>query len=610
MKNSKMSLAAISSLVGAGFALSSLYGQVGGVPICSSASPAGQCVVRGDTVMSGKLTARTTISASVNGYTYATGYATGGSGTPASPYTSASGTGGIQEAIDAVPVTVGNAAASTVYIPSGYYLISAPIVIKFPVNLIGAGWNTVLDISPRMSAASDVIVVSPTSSSEIKGFTFSDFTIAPQSGTPARNGINLDGVNNVILWGLIRHLSIHQLGGSAIFASGSGSRQGTPVLTTIEDSSLAGGITCLACGDSITITHNQLTGSGTNEFSFQPGATGFVFQENNVTIKGGTHFGSYVVSPKIVNNEFETPVGFIGSNGAVLDIDGPEPYTASGGIITGNTFAVVNSIKASGLRLNNVVGMTVRGNTFERGSSGSTDIVETDKSARNNILDNYWAGGGAFNSMVKDDGKGNIRAFPSPGNGFLLGNNTPLSSLSTAGIAYPMLQMDSMNQVDLNGYLGGHILQSTNGANYFYSGNAPGHIAMALTNQASNIPAADTVTSIGALALSQMLLSKRPPSIAAGFGVSPSIAASNGSAVFFVNVGGGGTAATGTIALPVAKTGWKCSCQDTSTFSTTVFVTRQTSTTTTSCSLRNFTNTAVTAPWAANDLLSCSALAY
>lgn len=610
MKNLRMPLATLLGLIAACFALLPVHAQVGGVPRCASTSPAGECDVRGDTVVSGKLTAKTTLSANINGYIFATGFATGGNGTPSSPYTSPSGTGGIQEALNAAPVTVGNAAANTVYIPSGYYLITAPIVIKFPVNLLGAGWNSILDVSPRMSAASDVISVSPTSSSEIKGFTLSDFAILPQSGTPGRYGIHLDGTNNVIVWGLIRHLNIRQLGGSAIFANGTGSKQGTPVLTKIEDSSLSGGITCEACGDSVTITHNQLTGSGTNEFSFQPGATGFVFQENNVTIKGGTHFGSYVVSPKIVNNEFETPAGFTGSNGAVLDIDGPEPYTATGGIITGNTFAVVNSIAASGLRLNNVIGMTVRGNTFERGGAGSIDIMETDKSARNNTLDNYWASGGPFSSMVTDNGRGNIRAFPWPGAGFLLGNNTPLSSISTAGQSYPMLQMDSANQVSLNGYLGGHILQSTDGANYFYSGSAPGHVAMALTNQASNVPVADTVTSIGALALSQILLSKKPPSIAAGFGVAPSIVVSNGSAVFFVNVGSGGTMATGTIALPVAKTGWKCSCQDTSTFSPSVFITRQTSSTTTSCSVRNFTNNASAAPWAAHDLLSCSALAY
>lgn len=576
---------------------------------CPATSPATACEVHGNTVVSGRLTAKTTVSANINGYIYANGFATAGDGSPARPYTSPSGTGGIQEAIDAAPRTAGNPAASTVFLPSGYYLITSPIVIKAPIDLIGAGWNSVLYISPSMGADSDVITIA-TTSGEIKGFTLSDFAIIPQSGTPARHGVHLDGAHSVILWGLIHHLSIHQLGASAIFADGDGGKQGTPVLTTIEESALDGGIVCDACGDSVTVSHNQLTGTGMNDFSFQPGATGFIFQQNNVTIKGGTRFGNYVVSPKIMNNEFETPVGFTGSNGALLDIDAPAPYIASGGIISGNSFAVVNGIKTDGLRLNDVVGMTVRGNTFERGAAGSIDIVEEPRSQHNNILDNYWASGGPFDSMVKDAGKGNVRAFPSTSNGFVLSNSTPLSSLGSTGSAYPMLELDSTNTVHLYGYMGGQILQGTDGANYFYSGSAPGHIAMALTNQASSVPAADTVASVGALALSQILLSRKAPAIAGGFGVSASVVANNGSAVFSVNVGDGGTARTGTLALPPAKTGWKCTCQDQSTFSTTVFTTRQTSSTNTSCTVGNFTNNATPAPWAAHDVLSCAALAY
>lgn len=609
MKFRNLGRVVLHGLLAACFSASLLDAQAGAAFKCPATAPAAACEEHGDTVVSGRLSAKSTVSANINGFIYANGFATGGDGTPSHPYTSPSGTGGIQEAIDAAPATPGNAAASTVYLSSGYYLITAPIVIRVPVDLIGAGWNSVLYVSPSMSAASDVITVS-TTAGEIKGFTLSDFAIIPQSGTPARHGIHLDGAHSVILWGLIHHLSIHQLGASAIFADGDGAKQGTPVLTRIEDSSLDGGVVCTACGDSVTISGDQLTGAGSNDFSFQPGATGFVFEDNNVTLKGGTRFGNYVVSPKILNNEFETPVGFTGSNGAVLDIDAPAPYVASGGIVSGNTFAVVNSITADALRLNDVVGMTVRGNTFERGAAGSRDIVEEPRSQRNNILDNYWANGGPFDSMVKDEGKGNLRAFPWPGNGFLLGNSTPLSSIGSTGVAYPMLELDSTNTVHLYGYMGGHILQGTDGANYFYSGSAPGHIAMALSNQASNVPAPDTVTSVGGLALSQILLSKKAPAIAAGFGTASSIVANNGSAVFSVNVGDGGAAQSGTIALPPAKTGWKCTCQDQSTFSTTVFTTRQTSSTNTSCTIGNFTNNATPAPWAAHDVLSCSALGY
>jgi hypothetical protein len=83
-----------------------------------------------------------------------------------------------------------------------------------------------------------------------------------------------------------------------------------------------------------------------------------------------------------------------------------------------------------------------------------------------------------------------------------------------------------------------------------------------------------------------------------------------------INVGTGGTATTGTVALtpggvkPAAPNGWMGSCSDITTQSATVFSTLQTATTTSSFTIGNFNNTGVAAAWNSGDILQCVATPY
>jgi hypothetical protein len=127
---------------------------------------------------------------------------------------------------------------------------------------------------------------------------------------------------------------------------------------------------------------------------------------------------------------------------------------------------------------------------------------------------------------------------------------------------------------------------------------------------AGNVCAAGTVTAAN-ISTSTMLISSTAPTISSGFGTSPSISASNGTAAFRVTVGSGGTAFTGVITLPTAATGWNCTCQDmTVTNSQPNFICKQTASTTTSASFHNYSNTATDGAWSAGDtlLFQCSAL--
>jgi hypothetical protein len=571
-------------------------------------------------LINGNVAASTMVTTpKVNGYVYASQFATSGTGTPSSPWTSASGTGGIQEAINSLPVTTGNAAARTVYISSGYYLITANILITTPVTLRGAGWDSVLYVSSSLGSTTDVINVTPTSSAEMKGITLEDFAIIPQSGTPGRYGINFDGSNNVIVDGVIRHVSVHPLGSYAFYAysSGPSAWYGTPSHFTIEESNLLGGISCTTCGDNVLIKHNLLGLNGTNTFDFVAGGTSFVFENNLVTNSGGTYFGgaTQVTSLQIQNNEFETEPGFTGSNSSVLDLDGP----VYAGSVSGNSFQVVNGITANGLRLNNTVGVTVEHNNFMRGATTSSDILATSTSAHNHIGVNYWVNGPPYTSMFNDSGSGNvfypdysaITGFAGP----LLGNNTAFNAIDGSGVVHPLLKVDSSSIVYYYGNAGVRTVESVPGLNYWFNGSANSQIFMvsglyAVGTQPSQVAQSASYAAFYNIALTQMLMSRTLPTVGSGFGTGAFVAAGNGTAVFTVNVGTGGTATSGVISLPTAAQGWGCTCADTSTTSATVFMTKQTASSTTSCTVGNFNTSGVAAAWASTDYLSCKALAY
>jgi hypothetical protein len=101
--------------------------------------------------------------------------------------------------------------------------------------------------------------------------------------------------------------------------------------------------------------------------------------------------------------------------------------------------------------------------------------------------------------------------------------------------------------------------------------------------------------------------------VASGFGTSPSITASNGTAAFSLNVGTGGTATSGAIALPLAPNGWKLSVENITATSANRGNQRtvQTASTTSTATVQNQTiSTGAALAWNASDVLLISALAF
>jgi hypothetical protein len=84
-----------------------------------------------------------------------------------------------------------------------------------------------------------------------------------------------------------------------------------------------------------------------------------------------------------------------------------------------------------------------------------------------------------------------------------------------------------------------------------------------------------------------------------GFGTSPSIVSSAGTAAFQVNVGTGGVATSGTITFPAVATGWVCICQD---VTTNTLTQKMTANSNNSCTITS------SAAYTASDKLWCVAV--
>lgn len=111
---------------------------------------------------------------------------------------------------------------------------------------------------------------------------------------------------------------------------------------------------------------------------------------------------------------------------------------------------------------------------------------------------------------------------------------------------------------------------------------------------------------------SALLISNVAPTIASGFGTSPTVPSQNGTLAFTVNVGTGGVATSGVITLPAATTGWIAFVTNiTAAAAHRADNTRQTASTTTSVTLENqTTSTGAALAWTASDILRVSCFAY
>jgi hypothetical protein len=398
----------------------------------------------------------------------------------ADPTGATDSTAAIQAAITAAP------AHGTIFLPNGTYKLSGtlPLAVDSSKNLMGAGWGVTLLVPASVSSSTDVINVTPS-----EGSVLSNFTIIPVSGTPARHGIHLDGTSGVVNSVVIDHVYVGQLGASAIGADGSGSSQGTPVLTTIQNCILNGGITLSNAGDTVRVLNNQIAGAGyAIDAEFQAGAASLIVKGNNITSLGGLHIGASGVATQIVGNEFEASTGFTGSNSSVVDIDGTAGNPISDVIIRDNSISVISPIVANGVRINYAARTIIEGNRLFRGATGSKDILTTANASNTLIGTNDWASFGAMSLRIADASASTVlatRHIPSAGvqGSYLTGNDVPLASVDETGAVQPIAFIGVDGTVTLSGYHGATAVVGVNGATHIY--DSAGNIGVTVSSTGS-----------------------------------------------------------------------------------------------------------------------------
>lgn len=154
------------------------------------------------------------------------------------------------------------------------------------------------------------------------------------------------------------------------------------------------------------------------------------------------------------------------------------------------------------------------------------------------------------------------------------------------------------------------VLDNTSGACVQYTGASVCSASNIVTVSASSGLALNSATPL--VMNSVIIADPGAPSISSGFGTSPSVSAGVTTAAFRVNVGTGGSATSGVIALNATATaGWNCFCSDITTNSLTVFNCKQTASTTTTATIGQFSaTTGVASAWVASDILAVSCFGY
>jgi len=158
------------------------------------------------------------------------------------------------------------------------------------------------------------------------------------------------------------------------------------------------------------------------------------------------------------------------------------------------------------------------------------------------------------------------------------------------------------------GTIGGLTNLTVNSGSLFLDGTS----TLATHNAALQFNA--SVNSVGYFSGNQFLLSGVPlmsataPTIASGFGTTPTIVNSNGTAAFSVNVGTGGTASSGILTFPAATTNWNCAVVNQLSGAGTL--TQQSAHTSTSVTLTNYTiATDVAVAWTASYVIELNCVA-
>lgn len=515
--------------------------------------------------------------------------------------------GGTEDAANNIITNIGN--SGTDFVASTGALTLAGVLTANGGVTVAANQNL------TMSSGSGQFSQTFTTATAANGHALS-FANTAGSGTVVVNGIDITPTNTSAGTNTLNAIMFEA--GSAL--------GGTDTTNGIKFASATGYTNFLTSPSIVISSAGVITGatgvsSTTGTFSSAVAANGGItFDQSSDQLGAHTLGGTEDANTQIITNIGNTGTDFVASTGAltlagVLTANGGVTVAASQNLTMSSgsgqfsqTYTTASAGNGHALAFANTAGsgtVVVNGvditptntsagtNTlnlimFEAGSAlGGSDTTNGIKFASATGYTNFLTTPSiVISSAGNITGAGTISSGAITSSGGVSG--TQLTSTVSTGTA-PLVVSSTTNVANLNA-------SSLNGATFA----APGAIGSTTASTGKFTTLTET----------NLLISNTAPTISSGFGTSPSISANNGTASFRVTVGTGGSASSGVIGLPTAATGWNCFATDITTNSSTVFVTKQTASTTTSATIGNFNTSAAAAAWAASDVLAVSCFAY
>lgn len=346
---------------------------------------------------------------------------------------------GIQAAVNAAATAGGG----TIFLASGTYSMcnNLPITIGnvSGIRIEGAGNSTILNVCSSLSQLTNIFTIDPTSAFEIRKIDFENFFVNVASGNPGNNLFYFEGGGGGIAFRpRISHVFMNyggnHLNGFAIYADGTNQSNGNLRLAEIENNEFSSGIMINNAGDTLKIEHNMIFGSGNAiDVNYISGAADGIISFNNLTSTGaGIHLGGGGVKTQIIGNEIETVTGSVGSNGALIDIDGASGNLPAATNVQSNSCQIIGGSTLNCLRINYSNGARVYNNRFGRGSGSSTDITVTANAVATDVGPNEFAAGFPYSQMLSDSGTGTTALFSFNGQ-YVIKAATSITTFNSGG---------------------------------------------------------------------------------------------------------------------------------------------------------------------------------
>lgn len=232
--------------------------------------------------------------------------------------------------------------------------------------------------------------------------------------------------------------------------------------------------------------------------------------------------------------------------------------------------------------------------------AGPFSVTGTDNVAVGAATMGYHSGAGVSGSYNVALGDDSLTSITTGGNNTALGDNALINVHSGS------------NNASLGAEAGSAI---TTGSNNVTIGPDVGYTTLAtgsyniLIGTSSSVDTISGSTSFELNIGNAIIVDMHTPTIASGFGTSPSVTHGTSNAAFTVNVGTGGSASSGVISFTNTANGWLCDVTDTTSYAS--YVTVSVPTSPTSVTLYNYSRTTgLATAWAASDILGVKCNGY